>query len=359
MHIVVAGETSEQAAQLQIHLAARGRDWGVSWLQLGDGPTPHLDALAPDALVCFSGTGWNRCNLMMHELRERFPLAARVVLVPDPQGEEMMQALDAAHRVLPEPFDPVALIDAIDDIVELRSLLDDARVKQAIEQSGPLPAAPKQYLSLSRLLRDDSTQAADLVEVVTQDPALAARVLRLSNSAYYSGGREISDLRMAVVRLGQDALRRLVLASEVFSSGPGVDEVRERALRISRLADQILPEAGTGVAATAGLLSQVGRLLPPLELHEPDGPTLLPHSVAGAYLLGLWGLPATMIEAVAWHQAPARAGTLFWVAGAVHVAAALIDGSEVDTAYLSRVRRLHDLPRWRAMADAEQALAQA
>jgi hypothetical protein len=66
-----------------------------------------------------------------------------------------------------------------------------------------------------------------------------------------------------------------------------------------------------------------------------------------------------MIEAVAWHQAPARAGTLFWVAGAVHVAAALIDGSEVDTAYLSRVRRLHDLPRWRAMADAEQALAQA
>ncbi len=357
MHIVVAGEHGEDAAMLRAELADQGLDWQVSWLPLDDGPTPLNDLHAPDALVCFSAHGWNRCNLILNHLRDQYPLAARIVLMDGQRDEEVMHALDVVHRVLPEPLDSAAVIEAIEGMAALRELLDDTGLKQAIERAGPLPAAPKQYLTLTRMLRDPKTQASNVVDVVSQDPALVARVLRLSNSAYYSGGREINDLRTAVIRLGQDALRQLVLASEVFSSGPGADVVRERAMHISRLAAQLLPGASANLAATAGLLSQVGMLLPPMELQQDGQTVILPHSVAGAYLLGLWGLPAPIVEAVAHHQQPAQAGNVFWVTGAVHVAAALVEGLEPDTEYLRRVGRLDQLPRWRVLADAQLAPA--
>ncbi|SEK49225.1 HD-like signal output (HDOD) domain, no enzymatic activity [Pseudoxanthomonas sp. GM95] len=351
MHIVVAGEHGEDAATLRAELASQGLDWEVTWLPLDDGPTPlgAMDAL--DALVCFSAHGWNRCNLLLHHVRDQHPLAARIVLMDGHRDEEVMHALDVVHRVLPVPLDGVAVIEAIEGMATLRGLLDDAGLKQAIERAGPLPAAPRQYLTLTRMLRDPSTQAGNVVDVVSQDPALVARVLRLSNSAYYSGGREISDLRTAVIRLGQDALRQLVLASEVFSSGPGADVVRERALRISRLSAQLLPGASVGLAGTAGLLSQVGMLLPPMQVERDGEQVSLSHGIAGAYLLGLWGLPAPIVEAVAHHQQPAQAGNVFWVTGAVHVAAALVEGHEPDLDYLRRVGRLDQLPRWRALAD--------
>lgn len=358
MHIVVAGERGEDAARLEAELAAQGLDWRVTWLPLNDGPTSLADTLAPDALVCFSASGWNRCQLLLTHLRDKHPLAARIVLMDGQRDEDVMHALEVVHRVLPEPLDGAAVIEAIEGMAELRKLLDDAALKQAIERSGPLPAAPKQYLTLTRMLRDPATKATDVVEVVSQDPALVARVLRLSNSAYYSGGREISDLRTAVIRLGQDALRQLVLASEVFSSGPGADVVRERAMHISRLSAQLLPGASAGLAGTAGLLSQVGLLLPPLHVREGQDLVTLPHGLAGAYLLGLWGLPMPIVEAVAFHQQPDRAGNAFWVAGAVHVAAALVDGTEVDKVYLRRVHCLDRLPRWRALADAQLEPAQ-
>src|SRR5690606_36596165 len=181
---------------------------------------------------------------------------------------------------------------------------------------------------------------------------VAARVLRLSNSAYYSGGREISDLRTAVTRLGQNALRRLVLASEVFSVGPEADELRDRALRISQLAGKLLAGPSAELAATAGLLAEVGLLLP---RSSGIDPATTPYTATGAYLLGLWGLPGPIVEAVAFHQRPAKVRGSFWVTGALHVAAALVNGREPDEAYLRSVGQYDRLPRWRDLAASTDA----
>ena len=232
--------------------------------------------------------------------------------------------------------------------MELRALLDDPALKAAIDRVGSLPAAPQSYMALTRLLRDPDCNAARIAAAVAQDPTIAARVLRLSNSAFYSGGREISDLRTAVTRLGHAALRQLVLASEVFAAGADADAMRDRALRISQLAGKVLPGSSADLAITAGLLAEVGQLLPAFPT-EGDQPA---YAVTGAYLLGLWGLPGPIVEAVAFHRHPARLRGSFWVAGAVHVAAAIVNEREVDEAYLRSVGMLDRLPRWRAAAEA-------
>src|SRR5690606_33288263 len=244
---------------------------------------------------------------------------------------------------------------AIASVVELRGRLDDPSLKRAIERVGTLPAAPRQYLALTALLRDPDSTASKIADVVAQDPTVAARVLRLSNSAYYSGGREITDLRSAVTRLGQDTLRQLVLASEVFSAGPEADVLRDRALRISQLAGKLLAGPSAELASTAGLLAEVGLLLP-LAAGVDDSSTT-PYSTTGAYLLGLWGLPGPIVEAVAFHDRPSRVRGSFWVTGAVHGAAALVNGREVDEAYLRSVGQFDRLPRWRAMAEANAETA--
>ncbi len=204
-----------------------------------------------------------------------------------------------------------------------------------------------------------------MAKLVAADPAIAAKVLQLSNSAFFSQGRTIADLRTAVTRLGLATLRDLVLASEVFSaptlSTAERNSLQQRALLASRLAARLLPESSAELGATAALLADIGLLLPGVrnERTEPSlaGDTRPGHAEAGAYLLGLWGLPMPIIEAVAFHLQPQRANTRsFWVTGAVHVALALINGDPVDEDYLQRAGVLNKLPQWREHANSLMGL---
>jgi HD-like signal output (HDOD) protein len=161
-------------------------------------------------------------------------------------------------------------------------------------------------------------------------------------------------MRSAVLRLGHQALLRLVLTIEAFGGqGAGSkqrEEVQDRALRASNLARKLLPGSSAELAATAGLLAEVGRLLPGVAAGE--GGEGLNYAEAGAYLLGLWGLPMPIVEAVAYQQRPGQMRTGgFWVTGAVHVATALVAEREPDQDYLRSVGMLDKLPQWREMVE--------
>ena len=83
------------------------------------------------------------------------------------------------------------------------------------------------------------------------------------------------------------------------------------------------------------------------EQHETLG-----HADAGAYLLGLWGLPMPIIEAVAFQLEPERSNSRnFWVTGAVHVANRLIRREPVNLDYLQKTGALDKLPQWQQQAD--------
>ncbi len=131
--------------------------------------------------------------------------------------------------------------------------------------------------------------------------------------------------------------------------------MQRRALLSSRLASKLLPQASAELGATAALLSDIGLLLPGVRNeHDPDSASedRPGHTEAGAYLLGLWGLPMPIIEAVAFQRLPQRSSTRsFWVTGAVHVATALASGAPVDEEYLSKVGVISRLPAWREQAE--------
>jgi len=199
-----------------------------------------------------------------------------------------------------------------------------------------LASLPGACLRVMELADDPKASAGDLAEVIAHDPGLAARLLKLVNSAYYGRPAPVDSLDVAVRICGTDALRSLALATGAVSAFKDIPNdlvdmgafwnasvhcgLLARALgRIARLAQ---PER----LFAAGLLHAVGQIvmynrLPTesravLDVLRQDlharaeaerrifGYTYA--EVSGA-LLGSWGLPASLVEPVACHLAPAAA----------------------------------------------------
>lgn len=326
----------------------RAADGTAAMARLIDAPqdvvvvAPHLPDMAPE--------------LLLERIRALRPATSRIAVAT---GHPSVRLLSLAHRFLPAPIDEAQLLEAIASLDELRELLDDPALRERIGRIEKLPSPPQTYLALVQALESDDTSAADIAQLVSGDPAIAARVLQLSNSAYFSLGRSITDLRSAVTRLGLVTMRDLVLASEVFAYAARSDldrpAMQQRALMASQLARRMLPESSLELGATAALLADIGLLLPGVHDARMADATQprdsAGHTEAGAYLLGLWGLPMPIIEAVAFQRDPLKAGTRsFWITGAVHVATALAADQPVHEEYLQRTGVLSKLDGWRAHA---------
>ncbi len=196
-----------------------------------------------------------------------------------------------------------------------------------------LPSAPRVLPKLKRLLSDANSSLHEVVNLIRLDPGIAARVLQIGNSAYFSHGLRCYTVEEAVHRVGYNQVYELVgnaVAAEVlvrplvtYSLGP--DELWQNsvacAVAAERLADRIGLERS--IAYTVGLLHQVGLVAidewlqrvapavrfvpgpPPLDAIEQERQMLGFHNAeAGAALLRLWDFPAVMAEPVRWQYLP-------------------------------------------------------
>ena len=371
MRILFVGDEASLPAELSEYIADLGEDWHTSSVADGHSAMAAVAGSPLDAVIVSPNLSDMDATTLLGQIRTLRPETIRVALIDAQQGNRAPPArlIGIAHRFLPLPLAPEVLLEALSSLEELRELLDSPRLRDAIGRIEKLPSPPHLYMSLTRALEhDEDADSNEVAKLVSADPAIAAKVLQLSNSAYFSSGRTISDLRGAVTRLGLATLRDLVLASEVFLaptlSVAERNSLQQRALLASRLAARLLPASSAELGATAALLADIGLLLPGVrnERSEPaDAADARPgHAEAGAYLLGLWGLPMPIVEAVGFHLQPQRSNTRsFWVTGAVHVALALVNGEAVNEDYLQRANVLHRLPEWREHANALMGLSPA
>lgn len=300
-------------------------------------------------------------NALLGVLKREAPKLVRCLVLDDGRDAPGLAALENMHRLLYQPLDAEGLLASLKALLALRRRLESPGLADAIGRIGRLPPPPALSLDLMRRTEDLDVAARDVAALVESDPTLAAKVLRLCNSAMYSGGRRIDDIHSAVVWLGNLSLRRLVMAGEIFGAArpkaepEALDRLRDTSLRASRLAARLLPGPRADLAATAALLAGVGRLLPQVRVpwapkpgDDPEWPT---YAEAGAYLLALWGLPETLVEAVAQHAAPAAvAESGLGVVGACHVAWALLDEVPLDEAWIEARGLAGEREAWQALA---------
>ncbi len=368
LRILLVGGEANLSAELLEYVADLGDEWEVQSVPDGSAAIVAVSSATIDAIIVAPVLPDLAPATLLGQIRTLRPETIRIALIDGDNNQRVPSAriIGVAHRFLPLPLAPEVLLEALTSLEELRELLDSPHLRQTIGRIEKLPSPPHLYISLTHALEEDEeSDSAEIAKLIAADPAIAAKVLQLSNSAFFNSGRAISDLRGAVTRLGMATLRDLVLASEVFAlpgmSGPDRNAMQSRALMASRLAAKMLPASSAELGSTAALLADIGLLLPGVrdERQTADVDDSRPgHAEAGAYLMGLWGLPMPIIEAVAFQLQPGRSNVRsFWVAGAVHVATALAAGTAVDEQYLANVGVLPKLEQWRAIADEMMGLS--
>jgi len=140
-------------------------------------------------------------------------------------------------------------------------------LESLIKRIYDLPSIPKVVQDLIADLSAKSADASTISKNIQTDPVIAAKVLRLANSARYGAGRKIGSLDSAVVMLGTDTLKTLVIASGVTGTMkdiPGLDmrDFWRNSFLVANICKQIVRSSGAGsdpeTAFTFGMLHNIG-----------------------------------------------------------------------------------------------------
>lgn len=252
---------------------------------------------------------------LLAQVRRAHPGTSRLVLSGHADRELLLRALPVSHQYFGKPCDVSILRIAIERICELQQRVSHAGVRTFVGGIEALPFHVDTQRALQDLARGRETRVEDFVQLIEVEPALAAKVLQLVNSMYFMPGRPIVSIRDAVCRLGLDLLRTLVLETQVLTSEPRAshpDPGQAAVVRTARLARQLAVDPEHGEAAySATLLRDIGKHVIALAEAMGLGPyrpeQCAPQTEIGAYLLALWGVPDSIVDAVAQAYEPTRA----------------------------------------------------
>ena len=324
---------------------------------------------------------------LLTEVMKRHPSTIRIVLSGHAGQDLIMRSVGVAHQYLSKPCDPETFKSTVMRATQLRSLLEDAGLKSLISQLGSLPSLPSTYHQLADELRSPEASIQKVAQIVSQDPAMTAKILQLANSALFGRLREVSDPCDAVSYLGLERIQHLFLSLHAFShfesakwGGLSIECVWEHSMAVAAISRRISELARTdkwiaNASFTAGLLHDIGKLtlasrLPSRyqkatsaaqTLHAPQWQVErksmgASHPEVGAYLLALWGLPNPIVEAVAFHHYPSQSlGRTVSPLTMVHVANALVHACQtgsvesvpgVDREYLARLALTDKIALW-------------
>ncbi|MBN1308349.1 MAG: HDOD domain-containing protein [Chitinispirillaceae bacterium] len=229
------------------------------------------------------------------------------------------------------------------------------QILQTIENISSIPTLPTVIERLTRLLQNPKTSAEEVGKAITTDQALAAKVLKLVNSAFYGFPGRISTITHAIVILGFSTVKNIVLTASIF------DVFRNKGEGITGfdLEDFWLHSIACGAASAAiakqigglekeecfiaGLIHDLGKLilchyLPDEFLsalqHSAENRQLLyesekqlfdsTHAQIGGYISERWNLPLSLQNPVKYHHQPSPTHEHYLMTAVVHFADILV-----------------------------------
>jgi len=316
-------------------LRSMRKQWDMHFVTSGKDALEALDVRPMDVVVSDMRMPGMDGAQLLSEVQRRHPQMVRIVLSGHSDQELTLKAVSPAHQYLSKPCAADVLISTINRACELNSLLSRKTLKKAISRMDSLPSLPTLYAEIMAEVQSTEASIQGVGKIIAQDVGMTAKVLQLVNSSFFGLARHIADPVHAVNLLGLDTIKALVLTVEVFSTFKNdnlplafVEELWHHSLFCGELARRIakqedIPKNTVDNSYMAGLLHDVGKLV--LATNQPgeyrqvlarmeeqeassaeaeSGIFGATHAEVGAYLLGLWGLPESIVEAVLYHHFP-------------------------------------------------------
>jgi len=345
----------------------------------------HIDVIVSDMRM----PGMDGAQLL-GIVQERYPNTIRIVLSGQSSKEAILRAVGAAHQYLAKPCDAETVKQTVSRAFMLRDIVTGDRLQGIAAKMQTLPALPETYSELIEEMQADEPSLPFISRLIKKDVAMTAKILQVVNSAYFGIRRKITSPDDAVRYLGLENISALVLAANVFGqmdkkiSVPGFSMAGlwSHSGEVGRVAQMILkaenkPKQDVDDVLTAGLLHDCGKLVFAANMPEKYADVIkaaketgrladqlereelgASHAEMGAYLLGIWGLPDAIVEAVAFHHNPSdfpHQGCTSLTA--VHIADCLFhnkDGATVDGTYLAKTGLSERLTVWQDLAQQNQ-----
>ncbi len=219
--------------------------------------------------------------------------------------------------------------------------MESIQVFKKLETITDLPTLPAILDRLREAIQNPRSDAGKVASIIEDDPAMMAKILKVVNSALYGGSTgQIDSLKLAISRLGFNAVNNVAISTSVFTAFSdigGVFDYKEfwrhcvstgiAACAVMQLCRPNLKKRyEKEFLHLAGLIHDVGKLvfaryfhdefIQAIELSKKERIPLIQaeykmfgtdHTAVGAWLGKRWKLSEPMVETILWHHKPGRA----------------------------------------------------
>ena len=386
--ILFVDDEASMLRVLKMGMRPMANEWDLQFAESGEEALAFCDQQPFDAVVTDMRMGGMNGAQLLNQVMRRHPQTVRIVLSGYADLSEVVSCVGLTHQFLTKPCSLEDLKNCLKRVTGIKHQLGHEKLRELTGGLVNLPSLPKLYLEIADALQSPLASTERIAEIASKDPALSAKLLQLSNSAFFGFSRRVFSVAEAVQLLGSGVIQSLALTVPLFSAfdpqkcpGFQLEEIWEHSAATGALACRIyshhLDDSHLAEQAfAAGVLHDIGKLILAdklsgqyadilAEAHATRRPLReverqhlgTSHAEVGAYLLALWGLPVPLVEAVACHHHPRRCGNpSLCLSGVIHIADALQHSlgtqpdaipSPVDVDYLKFIGMEADYEIWR------------
>jgi HD-like signal output (HDOD) protein len=235
-------------------------------------------------------------------------------------------------------------------------------IDEIIEQVDDIVSLPGVFIRINEMIEAQESTASEIGSVLSQDPGLTARLLRIANSPFYGLSKEVDSVSRAITIIGTQRLRDLVLATCAVDAFDGIpnelitmDDFWSHSLYCGLISKQLAELAGMRESDSlfiAGLLHDIGQLILFRHLPAESLEVLLrdldqagesdiaatereiigfDHAHLGGAIVAHWHLPLILVEPISLHHEPEQATAFPKHTAIVHIANTLAVLAELNT----------------------------
>ena len=337
------------------------KEWEMEFYSSGEEVLGSLREQPADVVVSDMRMPGMDGEAVLSAVRAQHPGTIRIILSGQSEKEAAFRTVGPAHQYLTKPCNGDDLKRVVRRACALGEHLNTERLLGFVQAEDLVPKLSNEFIEIVHMVQDPESAAEDIARKIEADTILSSELLAFANCPSCSHGEHAESIVEVVRRLGVDGMRPLLLAARFFAdfaqqSSSDVESLRNEAVTVSCVARRIASSHSDNLelaehSAIAGLLSTGRHLM-------PNPPTIDPGEIA-AYVLEQWGLPAPIIEALAFLHVPSE--TIhrdFEPLTATYIATSWV--AELEDAYCSTEQEAFDqkyieevgvhehLPTWKA-----------
>jgi len=316
-----------------------------------------IKAKQPEIVICAHRPSVIDGVKVLKSIAAKLPHIERFILAEEAEKGALDPEIGSSFHFLPSPCPENTLQLELQRVVNLNNWLGKDKIKEIVGSVRDFPSLPPVYMKVVNAVNSPNASVESIAEIIMADIAVTAKILQTVNSSFFGLEEKVSDIAQAVSILGIESVKNIVLAVQAFEKieDPDqqalVDQLWRHSMSVAIAAKRITKhetdsEKKAEEAYTAGLFHDIGKLVllksspedygkarelaaeSEISQWEAEEKTFgCNHAEVGAYLLGRWGLPVSIIESAALHHKPSESfNSEFTILTAIHVANAIVRG---------------------------------